>query len=396
MNKKILVLLILIVIGISSIIITQPNVATVSANQGNFVAPYKITNNSTYVWFNYTTSNQNTIEPYTTNSAPILNSPGAIIHINTPNTIINAENNIISGIDNNIIMLVDGTALYNGHSIRLNYTTFYLIGHNANMGFGSNIQDVNLNITILPEFTDLCTNATGVLIDKYIYYYLPDYMQSSPISYNYISTQYEINTSAYYLPTYNYNIAYSATSQAGYLFSLNTYMQSFTIKYNDTNTTPIYYIFTFLSQNYTSSKVSTSLLNTNYRLYLNFSLPNGTYSYIETPVIFYNNTYIDMVNLSVSGYIVIDGANVVLNVVNPPTILNLEQVYLYVYLTISSILIIAILKISNGLIMVYSMASSLFMLIGYNLQLPYFNPSMIMSVITLIIGLFIYIYIWSD
>lgn len=396
MNKKILVLLILIVIGISSIIITQPNVSTVSVNHGNFISPYLITNNSTYVWFNYSTSYQNTVKPYTTNSAPNSATPGAIVHINVPNNINNAENNIIFNIDPNLILLVDGTALYYGHEIRLNYTTFYLIGYNAILTFGSNVQDVNVNITILPEFTDLCTNSTGVYIDKFIYYYLPDYMQSAPIAYNYISTQYVVNSSAYYLPTYNYNIAYSATSQAGYLFSLNTYMQSFTINYKGTNTTPIYYIFTFLSQNYTSSKVSTSLLNTNYRLYLNFSLPNGTYSYIETPVIFYNNTYIDMINLSVSGYIVIDGANVVLNVVNPPTILNLEQVYLYVYLTISSILIIAILKISNGLIMAYSMASSLFMLIGYNLQLPYFNPSMIMSVITLVIGLFIYIYIWSD
>jgi hypothetical protein len=176
------------------------------------------------------------------------------------------------------------------------------------------------------------------------------------------------------------------------------------MKYNNVNVTPVYYIFNFLGHNYTSTQEGTNLVNTTYIFYLNLTVPNGTYYYIATPVIEYQSfsnglpiyQYIPMTNYSITGYFIISGSNFNLNVTNPLPLINYKQIYFYAYLVISGLLIMAVLKLSNGLIMAYSMSASLFMLIGYKLNLPFFNTSLIMTVITLISGMFVYLYIWSE
>jgi hypothetical protein len=396
-TKAMLVIIILIIIAISSIVISQPqNVKTASYNNGNLVLPYYVSNNSSYV----------TLMPTITNSImpfAIINSPNANINLNVTSNLVTYEKSLNKTIWTNLIVMVDGSAsLSNGATFRMNYTVPALYNRTLHLGFGD-VNNVNVNLTILPQFIyDYVVN--GTFNTNYNYNFLPDYLETIPNVINYVSSQYKINASYYNIPTYNITVKYSSTQTAGYLYSLNTYMHSFIMKYNNVNVTPVYYIFNFLGHNYTSSQEGTNLVNTTYIFYLNLTVPNGTYYYITTPVIEYQSfsnglpiyQYIPMTNYSVTGYFIISGSNFNLNVTNPLPLINYKQIYFYAYLVISGLLILAVLKLSNGLIMAYSMSASLFMLIGYKLNLPFFNTSLIMTVITLISGMFVYLYIWSE
>ena len=397
-TKAMLVIIILIIIAISSIVISQPqNVKTASYNNGNLVLPSYVNNNSSYITIMPTYSNS--IMPFTT-----INSPNANINLNVTSNLVTYEKSLNKTIWADLIVMVDGTGtLTNGNLFRLNYTFPALYNKTTHVGFG-NVNNVNVNLTILPEFIyDYVVN--GTFYTNYNYNFLPDYLETIPNVINYIGDQYKINATYYNIPTYNITVKYSSTQTAGYLYSLNTYMHSFIMKYNNVNVTPVYYIFNFLGHNYTSTQEGTNLVNTTYIFYLNLTVPNGTYYYIATPVIEYQTfssnglpiyQYIPMTNYSVTGYFIISGSNFNLNVTNPLPLINYKQIYFYAYLVISGLLILAVLKLSNGLIMAYSMSASLFMLIGYKLNLPFFNTSLIMTVITLISGMFVYLYIWSE
>ena len=396
-TKAMLVIIILIIIAISSIVISQPqNVNTSSYNNGNLVLPYYVSNNSSYVTLMPTITNS--ITPFA-----IINSPNANINLNVTSNLVTYEKSLNKTIWADLIVMVDGSAsLSNGATFRLNYTVPALYNRTLHLGFGD-VNNVNVNLTILPQFIfDYVVN--GTFNTNYNYNFLPDYLETIPNVINYVSSQYKINASYYNIPTYNITVKYSSTQTAGYLYSLNTYMHSFIMKYNNVNVTPVYYIFNFLGHNYTSTQEGTNLVNTTYIFYLNLTVPNGTYYYIATPVIEYQSfsnglpiyQYIPMTNYSVTGYFIISGSNFNLNVTNPLPLINYKQIYFYAYLVISGLLIMAVLKLSNGLIMAYSMSASLFMLIGYKLNLPFFNTSLIMTVITLISGMFVYLYIWSE
>ena len=392
-----LVIIILIIIAISSIVISQPqNVKTTSYNNGNLVLPYYVSNNSSYVTLMPTITNS--ITPFA-----IINSPNANINLNVTSNLVTYEKSLNKTIWADLIVMVDGSAsLSNGATFRMNYTVPALYNRTLHLGFGD-VNNVNVNLTILPQFIfDYVID--GNFTTNYNYNFLPDYLETIPNVINYVSSQYKINASYYNIPTYNITVKYSSTQTAGYLYSLNTYMHSFIMKYNNVNVTPVYYIFNFLGHNYTSTQEGTNLVNTTYIFYLNLTVPNGTYYYIATPVIEYQSfsnglpiyQYIPMTNYSITGYFIISGSNFNLNVTNPLPLINYKQIYFYAYLVISGLLIMAVLKLSNGLIMAYSMSASLFMLIGYKLNLPFFNTSLIMTVITLISGMFVYLYIWSE
>jgi len=396
-TKAMLVIIILIIIAISSIIISQPqNVKIASYNNGNLVLPYYVSNNSSYVTLMPTITNS--FIPFAT-----IDAPNANINLNVTSNLVTYEKSLNKTIWADLIIMVDGSAsLSNGATFRLNYTVPALYNRTLHLGFGD-VNNVNVNLTILPQFIyDYVVN--GTFNTNYNYNFLPDYLETIPNVINYVSSQYKINASYYNIPTYNITVKYSSTQTAGYLYSLNTYMHSFIMKYNNVNVTPVYYIFNFLGHNYTSSQEGTNLVNTTYIFYLNLTVPNGTYYYITTPVIEYQSfsnglpiyQYIPMTNYSVTGYFIISGSNFNLNVTNPLPLINYKQIYFYAYLVISGLLILAVLKLSNGLIMAYSMSASLFMLIGYKLNLPFFNTSLIMTVITLISGMFVYLYIWSE
>ena len=396
-TKAMLVILILIIIAISSIVISQPqNVKTASYNNGNLVLPYYVSNNSSYVTLMPTITNS--IMPFAT-----IDNPEAYINLNVTSNLVTYEKSLNKTIWANLIVMVDGSAsLSNGATFRMNYTVPALYNRTLFLGFGD-VNSVNVNLTILPQFIyDYVVN--GIFNTNYNYNFLPDYLETIPNVINYVSSQYKINASYYNIPTYNITVKYSSTQTAGYLYSLNTYMHSFIMKYNNVNVTPVYYIFNFLGHNYTSTQEGTNLVNTTYIFYLNLTVPNGTYYYIATPVIEYQSfsnglpiyQYIPMTNYSITGYFIISGSNFNLNVTNPLPLINYKQIYFYAYLVISGLLIMAVLKLSNGLIMAYSMSASLFMLIGYKLNLPFFNTSLIMTVITLISGMFVYLYIWSE
>ena len=396
-TKAMLVIIILIIIAISSIIISQPqNVKIASYNNGNLVLPYYVSNNSSYVTLMPTITNS--FIPFAT-----IDAPNANINLNVTSNLVTYEKSLNKTIWADLIVMVDGSAsLSNGATFRLNYTVPALYNRTLHLGFGD-VNNVNVNLTILPQFIfDYVVN--GTFNTNYNYNFLPDYLETIPNVINYVSSQYKINASYYNIPTYNITVKYSSTQTAGYLYSLTTYMHSFIMNYNNVNVTPVYYIFNFLGHNYTSSQEGTNLVNTTYIFYLNLTVPNGTYYYITTPVIEYQSfsnglpiyQYIPMTNYSVTGYFIISGSNFNLNVTNPLPLINYKQIYFYAYLVISGLLIMAVLKLSNGLIMAYSMSASLFMLIGYKLNLPFFNTSLIMTVITLISGMFVYLYIWSE
>jgi hypothetical protein len=394
MNSKIPVLLILIIIAISSIIISvgnnMPNVSTNKVS--GLITPSYFNNTTTY--YNFTSSSS-----YSSNINDILLWGGARFNVtsNIPENLISYEISVDANITPNYVALIDGSITLNGQIQRYNWTVMqekynYIL-------FPNGSTNINVNYTVLPQFLIINSGVTNYQFD-----FLPDYLQSTPTSFNYISQQWIHNSTSYVVPDYNISLLYSATQTAGYLYSLNTYMHSFIMKYNNVNVTPVYYIFNFLGNNYTSTKEGTNIVNTTYIFYLNITVPNGTYYYMATPVIEYQSfsnglpiyQYIPMTNYSVSGYFIISGSNFNLNVTNPVPLINYKQIYFYAYLVISGLLIMAVLKLSNGLIMAYSMSASLFMLIGYKLNLPFFNTSLIMTVITLISGMFVYLYIWSE
>jgi hypothetical protein len=61
-----------------------------------------------------------------------------------------------------------------------------------------------------------------------------------------------------------------------------------------------------------------------------------------------------------------------------------------VYIGLTLIMIIAIMRMSGNLFIIYGISSLFFILIGFELNLQYFGISLIMTIITLIAGLFVY------
>lgn len=216
----------------------------------------------------------------------------------------------------------------------------------------TNIISANLNISMENYYAS--NNITGSTFAQTIYPF-NNLVVINPFTYTYNSATYKTGSDfnapnyVFYANMFNYNVA-------------NKY---YTITFTD------YTSFNLLIEgnNYTS---------TNNQVIV--SLPNGSYSYS----FYINGNYSTLLSDSFSVY----GTPRTINLAyGHSTLLNLQAL---VYIALSMILLVSIIRMSGNLFSVYGISSLFFMYIGYELHIQYFGTTLIMTVITLIAGLFVY------
>ena len=364
MNKQaIAVLLFLILIGISAIVINGSNGKI--ANETSPIISHPENNVSIIYYSNQYLLSHSHIVNNTTYNSLIMHMKKQNILYNSSIKISNAVATIPYGLDapNYNITFIYPLNLYNyllpKHGViiyqqQITFTesgTHYILNQTSPVfpgktfyGYGnSNVADYYERDTLLSEYAVIIsgTNFLNSITT------LPNYISYSPAQFIYNANQYQHNSTYWVTPTYNISAYYSNSAAP-----IPAYPITFT------NNVP--FNITIAGTTYTDQ---TSLT---------VSEPNGTYYYTVT----YNgSTYYSTV--------VVSGQNVQVNIKSIPIIIN-TMAYLYLYLAISFIGVMALLRLSQGFISIYGMLSVMIVYLGYRLQIEYFNTTIIAIIITML------------
>ena len=371
MNKQaIAVLLFLILIGISAIVIngsngkianeTSPvithienNITSIYYSEQYILRHSHIVNNSTYSFLNNFILNQH--------------------HININKLSKNVyTNNVVSTVPEQSVINYNISFIYplNLYNYLLPKHAVILTQQIMTYVLSGNHFLFNVDIPVFPGTTQELYNMPGVTVfnstQTFLNEYsplipntyipnninqLPNYISYNPIKFKYNAQTYQTKNSTgatvWYTPTYNISAYYANSSSP-----IPAYQITFT------NNVP--FNITIAGTTYTDQ---TSLT---------VSEPNGTYYYTVT----YNgSTYYSTV--------VVSGQNIQVNIKSIPIIIN-TMAYLYLYLAISFIGVMALLRLSQGFISIYGMLSVMIVYLGYRLQVEYFNTTLIAIIVTML------------
>ena len=362
------VILLVLLIGISSLLI-------MSSNNSNTVNGNNIINNGTNHIFILTKHVlENGIKNYSNNQSTSniinLNSISNVISTNSYTNYTSPSFSIFVGVDSHI-----RNYMYNN-----NYEFLLAVTFTINFGtlFGSATGILYFGVPNEPEYytfimgSNLPFIANLTMLNIYCTFYgssntiaseiIPTnntYFPENNFTYNYINAINPQNNSTYLMVNYFWNLRDNSVYANNYLYKV-------TFFYNRK--------FNFTLQNFVDYNVTSVIIY----------LSNGSYSYTFSV----NNT-------TTSAVLNVNGNSVSVNLANAYLYGN-TNVYLYIYLTLSFILLIAILKMSKGFLATYSMVSVSIIYMGYNLQLPYFNITIVVSILTLLIGIFVYMVVLNE
>lgn len=211
------------------------------------------------------------------------------------------------------------------------------------------------------------TTYTAQLLPNYIFKYSngipinPVFTNATAYLLNLSVVQSSINFVLPYVSSsgnYNYKLV-PITFQASY--SINSY-------YNVNFYTPNHKVFNLTINNKVYKDVSNLIV----------PLKNGSYSYtVQSGNSIYNNT------------IYINGNNLTINVL-VFTYLSSQTIQLIAFLSIVIGLMIVIMRYTDGSLIYLGASGILFTFIGYSLGVPYFNTSLLLLFVFVIVGLFSY------
>lgn len=197
--------------------------------------------------------------------------------------------------------------------------------------------------------------------------------------------------------TYNGSLTYNPSSLG---YSSYSYFSTTAFNYGNGYYDPLYNVILTSSP---FSNIGNKPIYT-----ITFNYPNGDFNLFLNGITVYNavNTYsLGLTNgsylitfqISNNNYdtnyslaFVVNGKSETVNLFGNSTFTQHGYLALYVYLILGGILLLAIMRISNGIFMVYTMSMWIFIFIGYKLQIPYFNTALILNILTLIVGIFTY------
>ena len=357
MKKQYGIIFIVIVIIFSAFIITMQN--NLQTNNPNVI--HSNFNKTLFITYY---SNSNIQYSFANNSSAIAFKPA----ITTTNIELNVEvngNNYINSFFTNLlssnayagsIIYLTGTVYEGTTASAFNETIPILSGSgyfgSTSFSLASRYTAANFNISV----SDIYFYGSSPLMSQDTQQAYSTYFLSTPQSFLYNSISYSNGSAGFYQPTFLFSY---------YLSSSLTVHNAYALTFTD------YTSFNLLidGSNYTS---------TNNQVVI--SLPNGTYAYS----FYINGNYSTILSDSISVY----GAPRTINLAyGHSTLLSLSAL---IYIALSMILLIAIIRMSGNLFSVYGISSLFFLYIGYELKIQYFGITLIMTIITLLSGLFVY------
>lgn len=285
--------------------------------------------------------------------ATCLTAPNFLINCNLPTNLFNYLNNLPGG-GGALIYNISATYVESGSVYSFNnYNPMYAGWTSFGYGNG-NVQDFISKQIPLDKYSQFVT-AKQYLNNIST---LPNYIQFSLKNWVYYANNYEFqnatNVNYWYSVIYKENVFYSnsISSNSLYQFTFQDLKNTFNLSIN--------------GQTYSNTNSIT------------IDLSNGSYYYTVT---FNNTTYYN--NL------IVNGKGQIINVANSKLV-QFTMIYFYVYITIAMLSIIAILRMSGGFLNIFGMTSVMYVYIGYNLQLPYFNITLITTIVTLLTSIIVY------
>ena len=347
--------------------------------------------NASYKTFGNIFSIQTSQYNITNNSAETMSAgsqistlPTFTLHTILPNAaIIEEQQNVYGGQINgvngifvpNIYMQITAYAKINAiGSIFVNFTTIFDIENNTYFYDTLNTSEYSAKIVFLNEYnTALFTfNAEDEILLNTVYVReFNDYIQTRPNYILYNASAFFLKGTGYIIPTYNIEMSYSIYN------TLYTYDVSFYL--NQSNTSSFY----LLVNGYNFSSVKNKLV---------LSFPNGSY-YYNIIIVKYktiNGTNITYYDKSVQGYFVVNANNLYINLITSYSLLTTSLIYSFIFITIMAIVILIIIKFSDGNFVPATLTANIFLLMGYELNLQYFTNNIIASFMLLIVGIFVY------
>ncbi len=357
MKKEYGIIFIVIVIIFSAFVITMQN--NVSGNNSTIInAHYNKTLYITYY------SNSNIQYSFTNNSTPAISFSPAITTTNIELNVEVNSNSYLNSFFTNLlssnsyvgsIEYLTGT-VYEGTTASAFNETIPMLFSAGSFGstsfsLASRYTSANFNLSA----SDIYFYGSSPLMAQDTQQAYSTYFLATPQSFLYNSITYSSST-GFYQPTFLFSY---------YLSSSSTIHNAYALTFTD------YTSFNLLidGSNYTS---------TNNQVVI--SLPNGSYAYS----FYINGNYSTILSDSISVY----GAPRTINLAyGHSTLLSLSAL---IYIALSMILLIAIIRMSGNLFSVYGISSLFFLYIGYELKIQYFGITLIMTIITLLSGLFVY------
>ena len=352
----VIIILIIMVFSIFVINLQNNNQTIVNNNNSHY-------HNVLYITY-YSNSNIQYSFTNKTNNSSISFTPDSISTSNMEFYIVINSNNYINSLFENLlstnayagaIIYLSGTVWVGSTSYAFNQSIPALFGSNTfgsiSYSFAARFTAANLNIST----TDIYFYGASPLISYDTQEAYSTYFNAIPQSFIFNSITYSDGTN-FYNPVFYYYYYLASSLQIHNVYS---------ITFTD------YTAFNLLidGSNYTS--VNNQVVIT---------LPNGSYSYS----FYINGNYSTLLSSSISVY----GTPRTINLAyGHSVLLNLQAL---VYIALTMILLVAIIRMSGNLFSIYGISALFFMYIGYELHIQYFGTTLIMTVITLISGLFVY------